>query len=85
MRMPNQRPSGTGDYNDDATIPGTGLYDGDSGFRDAAGEDEYGDEDFEDEGDDLYGPEDLGDDDLYEDGEGGEPDILESPAYRGED
>jgi hypothetical protein len=86
MRLPNQRPSGTGGYTDDATIPGTGLYDGDSGFRDAAGEDEYGDEGLEDEGDDLYGPEDIGDDDdLYEEGEDEEPDILQSPAYRGED
>jgi hypothetical protein len=84
MRLPNQRPSGAGDYTDDATIPGTGLYDDDAGFRDAAGEDEYGygDEGYEDDdGDDLYGP-DLGDDDFDEEDE--EPDILESPAYRDE-
>jgi hypothetical protein len=85
MRLPNQGPSGTGAYTDDATIPGTGLYDGDYEFRDAADEDEYSDEGLEDDGDDLYGPGDLGDDDLYEEGEDEEPDILESPAYRGEE
>jgi hypothetical protein len=83
MRLPNQRPSGAGEYTDDATIPGTGLYDDDTGFRDAAGEDDYGygDESNEEDSDDLYGPEDLDDDDFDEDQE---PDILESPAYRDE-
>lgn len=87
MGLPNQRPSGPGGYQDDATIPGNGPY-----MPGAAG-DEYGYESYDDGEeaenedfgeDDLFDAEEPGDDELYEDGEQ-DPDILSSPRGLSDD
>jgi hypothetical protein len=90
MGLPNQRPSGTGRYTNDDTIPGTGLGHDDSvagqyggygegmpgEYRDTVGEFGYGDDD-----DEEFGEDDAGEDDLYDTGDLGGGDFDEGEDH----
>jgi hypothetical protein len=83
MGLPHHRPSGTGGYSDDATIPDAGLHPDDLGpleygeYLDAADEDEYDEEDY---GNDLDDLDDIGDDELFGDDEEEPGDLDDEPG-----